>query len=108
MDATGRARRGPVDSSAKPRRGGGPSKGPTRASERVKTAVRKHLDGEGMDSVKRRSQDTVLVWLDVKGLADSKAASNQGGGIKELLAFLERKATGLTQRVPPVVIKQVS
>lgn len=60
-----------------------------------------------MDSVKRK-QDTPLVWLDVRGLADSKAASNPGGGVKDLLSFLERKATGLTQRAPPVVIKQVS
>ena len=110
MDAAGArsgARRSAADSSSKTRRGGGPAKAPTRASARVKSAVQKHLDGEGMDSVKRK-QDVPLIWLDVRGLAESKAANNPGGGIRDLLSFLERKATGLTQRAPPVVIKKVS
>lgn len=35
----------------------------------------------------------VLDLINIYGLKDSKAASNPGGGVKELLDFLERKAT---------------
>lgn len=70
-------------------------------------AVVRHLNGEGADMVKKRDH-APLVWLDIKGLSESKAANNSGRGLRELLSFVERKATGLTQRAPPVVIKQVS
>ncbi|KAI1172509.1 hypothetical protein F4777DRAFT_590474 [Nemania sp. FL0916] len=37
------------------------------------------------------------VTLKVEGLKASKAASNEGGGVKDLLMFLERKAQGIEQ-----------
>lgn len=36
---------------------------------------------------------SVLDIITIKGLKQSKAASNQDGGVKDLVAFLERKAT---------------
>jgi nuclear RNA export factor len=64
------------------------------------------LDGAGVESLKKK--DVPLVWLNVKGLMDSKAAGNSGGGLRDLLSFIERKATTLTKDHLPVVIKQVS
>ncbi|SPN97571.1 related to mRNA export factor MEX67 [Cephalotrichum gorgonifer] len=58
----------------------------------------------------RGSQKTIpgLVWLQVKGLKESKAASNPGGGVRDLLQFLERKATTAAHRAStkPIAIKQ--
>ncbi|KZF25943.1 hypothetical protein L228DRAFT_264380 [Xylona heveae TC161] len=42
----------------------------------------------------RDKQDHRLDQVSVRGLKQSKAASNPDGGLKDLLAFLERKATG--------------
>ncbi|KAH7358783.1 mRNA export factor mex67 [Plectosphaerella cucumerina] len=113
MDASGPAKpkrgSGPTTStrgqpSTSSRRGGANKAGPTRASERVKNAVTRHLDGAGVESLKKK--DVPLVWLNVKGLMDSKAAGNSGGGLRDLLSFIERKATTLTKDHLPVVIKQ--
>jgi nuclear RNA export factor len=42
----------------------------------------------------RRHPPTPPVSLRVRGLKESKAASNHDGGLKDLLSFLERKANG--------------
>jgi nuclear RNA export factor len=42
----------------------------------------------------RRDLQTPLTSLRVRGLKESKAASNLDGGLKDLLSFLERKANG--------------
>jgi nuclear RNA export factor len=42
----------------------------------------------------RRDPQTPPVSLRVRGLKESKAASNHDGGLKDLLSFLERKANG--------------
>jgi nuclear RNA export factor len=42
-----------------------------------------------------RDLQTPLVSLRVRGLKESKAASNPDGGLKDLLSFLERKASSL-------------
>lgn len=42
----------------------------------------------------RRDLQTPLTSLRVRGLKESKAASNPDGGLKDLLSFLERKANG--------------
>lgn len=115
MDASGAAKpkRGTGTStstrgqSSSSRRGGAAKGAPTRASERVKNAVTRHLDGAGVESLKKKN-DVPLVWLDVRGLADSKAAGNSGGGMRDLLSFIERKASSLSKTNVPVVIKQVS
>ncbi|KAI1132246.1 hypothetical protein F5Y10DRAFT_231316 [Nemania abortiva] len=46
------------------------------------------------------------VTLKVEGLKASKAASNPGGGLKELLAFLERKAQSIEQISRHIRIKK--
>jgi nuclear RNA export factor len=55
------------------------------------------LSGRGGSGRKdgERDHQTPLVSLRVRGLKESKAASNPDGGLKDLLSFLERKASGL-------------
>lgn len=48
-----------------------------------------------------------LTQLVVRGFKDSKAASNPDGGIKDLLAFLERKASADVSARETVKIKKV-
>lgn len=50
--------------------------------------------------VKERDLNARAQWeqVIVRGFRKSKAASNPGGGIKDLIAFLERKATALVQK----------
>ncbi|KAI0460233.1 hypothetical protein F5B21DRAFT_453800 [Xylaria acuta] len=54
----------------------------------------------------RRADTVPLVVLKVEGLKASKAASNEGGGLKELLTFLERKAQIVGQIPRPIRIKK--
>ncbi|KAL0939258.1 mRNA export factor mex67 [Colletotrichum truncatum] len=88
-------------------RSGGP---PTKAGSKVHQAIARHLNtGDGADLVsKRKPQSGGLVWLSVKGLKESRAASNDDGGLRDLLTFLERKATTLSNRNKQVVIKKSS
>lgn len=90
----------------------------TRLPGKQAEALVRHLNGNNslasrasMPS-KRGQQKTQpgLAWLSVKGLKDSKAASNPGGGVKDLIQFLERKATTMASRssTRPIAIKQVS
>lgn len=46
-------------------------------------------------SIRRCRHDTDSQELVVRGLKDSKIATNRDGGLKDLLAFLERKSSGL-------------
>lgn len=89
----------------------------TAASNRQAEALVRHLNGNPsmasrVSTSKRGSQRTPpgLAWLVVKGLKESKAASNPGGGVQDLLRFLERKASGLADRksTKTIAIKQVS
>jgi nuclear RNA export factor len=55
----------------------------------------------------RRDAASIL-QLRVRGLKDSKASKNADGGLKDLLSFLERKATGLDNEAGMLVrIKKV-
>ncbi|KAK5624464.1 hypothetical protein RRF57_000180 [Xylaria bambusicola] len=54
----------------------------------------------------RRTDVAPPVILRVQGLKDSKAASNEGGGLKELLTFLERKSQTVGHTARPVRIKK--
>ncbi|KAF2963439.1 hypothetical protein GQX73_g10131 [Xylaria multiplex] len=56
--------------------------------------------------VGRRADTEPLVALKVEGLKASKAASNQGGGVKELLTFIERKAKSTGQITRPIKIRK--
>jgi nuclear RNA export factor len=49
--------------------------------------------------VGRRQFDRSLAQLRVRGLRESKAASNPDGGVKDLLSFLERKASSLDTKI---------
>ena len=49
---------------------------------------------EAAESARRAGRGRNLDDLAVLGLKQSKAATNPDGGVKDLLAFLERKATG--------------
>ncbi|GAW18259.1 hypothetical protein ANO14919_077330 [Xylariales sp. No.14919] len=54
--------------------------------------------------VTRRADSEPAITLKVEGLKASKAASNQGGGVKELLTFIERKAKSIGQIARPIRI----
>jgi nuclear RNA export factor len=55
----------------------------------------------------RRADAVPSVTLKVEGLKASKAAANEGGGLKELLNFLERKAPSTGHITRHVRIKKV-
>ncbi|KAI1813377.1 hypothetical protein GGS20DRAFT_553630 [Poronia punctata] len=54
----------------------------------------------------RRSEPAPLVTLQVEGLKSSKAAHNEGGGLRDLLTFLERKAVGVSGNRRTIRIKK--
>lgn len=58
-----------------------PPKGPRASSRLTKFPKKGDSTAGGLDQIR------------IYGLKESKAASNTGGGVKELLDFLERKAT---------------
>lgn len=82
----------------------------TRGASRAAQTMVKHLqDGEGSQLASRisssanirtgkpRSNATAsLSFLRVHGLNESKASKNSDGGLSDLLAFLERKASSFT------------
>ncbi|KAK1451802.1 TAP domain-containing protein [Colletotrichum melonis] len=104
--------RGPSDDSnnSRPQRSARSNGPPTKPGSKVHQAIARHLDtGDGNDLVSRRKgQGPGLVWLSVKGLKESKAASNNDGGLRDLIMFLERKATTLSGRNKTVHIKKSS
>lgn len=62
-------------------------------------------EGKGLTSAKAQNavlrgmgQASVLHTIRVSGLSESKASSNQDGGLDSLVTFLERKATGLDSK----------
>lgn len=61
------------------------------------------------DRSRVRSDDGGFSYLSIRGLRQSKAASNPDGGVGALLGFLERKASGLDANLKKgVQIKKVS
>jgi nuclear RNA export factor len=61
---------------------------------------------EGSGTAQTRDSGA-YISLRVRGLKESKAASNQDGGLKDLLNFLERKASGSDTEPRKVRIKKV-
>lgn len=112
----------PGDSNTKGR--GGPKTSNPRGSSRTAQTVLKHLsNGDSSQlasrvtnpgaakAVKSRLQNaTPLSFLRVHGLKESKAANNPDGGLADLLAFLERKASSFLagRHRRQVKIKKVS
>ncbi|TQS32825.1 hypothetical protein Golomagni_06848, partial [Golovinomyces magnicellulatus] len=60
-------------------------------------------------NTRTRARGAGLTYLRVKGLKESKAVANQDGGLKDLINFLERKASSFTTGRPKrqVMIKKV-
>ena len=121
MDSEGRrAKRPATGGDTNPPKRGRPSRSSAPASTRLPAkqteALVRHMNGNPLASrvsmPARRGQQKApqgLVWLTVKGLKESRAADNPGGGVKDLLQFLERKSSALSHRSKnPVAIKQVS
>ncbi|KJZ78327.1 hypothetical protein HIM_02365 [Hirsutella minnesotensis 3608] len=88
-----------------------------RGASRTAQAVLRHLGSsdaslasriQGPSNGTRRGRSAGLTYLRVHGLKDSKAASNQDGGLGGLLSFMERKASSLGSRRQsrPVIIKK--
>lgn len=121
MDASGRR---PKKSAASTQEAGGQKSRPVtrssvpskRGASRTAQTIIKHLTSGDSNIAARitegksgKGRNTSLTFLRVRGLKESKAASNQGGGLNDLLGFLERKAssflTGRSKR--SVVIKKV-
>jgi nuclear RNA export factor len=72
-----------------------------RQGPRLARQLSKHIGRE------RDAAPKGLTQLVVRGFKDSKAASNPDGGIKDLLAFLERKASADMSARETVKIKKV-
>jgi nuclear RNA export factor len=109
------------DSNASRARPGLRSANPRGASKAAQTVLKHLANGEtsGLASrisnaaagrhTKSRPNNTSLSFLRVHGLKESKAASNPDGGLSDLLAFLERKASSFTtgREKRQVTIKKV-
>jgi nuclear RNA export factor len=130
MDVDGDLDMGTTGSAKGPRRGNGNTSGPdSHAPRQTRTmrsgtplgkgqtkatdAILRHLQGDGTAIGARitrasRTQTQPLVYFKVSGLKESKAARNAGGGLRDLLTFLERKASGRAPDNRTVTIKKVS
>lgn len=121
MDSAGRRAKKTTTADIKPTRSstrtstrGGPSKNAQNVLKHLSNGTAASLasrissasSGKGP---KTRSQDmTGLTVLRVGGLKESKAASNAGGGVNDLLGFMERKAGSFrTGSKRKVAIKKV-
>ncbi|KAI1341468.1 hypothetical protein F5Y15DRAFT_376190 [Xylariaceae sp. FL0016] len=82
---------------------------PTKPTAKVQQIVQRALgNGEGARSLRsgRKGEPPQVVTLKVEGLKSSRAANNEGGGLKELLAFLERKAQTVAHTTRQIRIKK--
>ena len=64
------------------------------ASAQTQQAIIKGLNSQQVNVVQPKRQRDV-VQIRVRGLEDSAAAKNKDGGLKDLLSFLERKASAM-------------
>lgn len=84
----------------------GPGRGGNLTSQRHQQAVLRGMNMKSVNVVE--SKAAALGALRVRGLQNSRAASNSDGGVESLLAFLERKASGFdSKNYKPVRIKKV-
>ncbi|KAH0493965.1 hypothetical protein TgHK011_000604 [Trichoderma gracile] len=99
-----RPSRGPTTEAAGSRgRPSGRGPPPSRGAAKVAQIVMKQLGNGSSDLASRVSRPARgrggytegLTWLRVRGLKQSKAASNSDGGLSDLLSFMERKASSL-------------
>ncbi|KAL6855855.1 NTF2-like protein [Trichoderma novae-zelandiae] len=109
-EATGGSGRG----RGRPSGRGGPP--PSRGAAKVAQIVMKQLGNGGSSDLASRGSRPArgrggyiegLTWLRVRGLKQSKAASNPDGGLSDLLSFMERKASSLSSgRRRPITIRK--
>lgn len=120
MDASGGRKRsshpaanGPARSKKPATTSGRPSKPTTKAKQIIDKAISSGNLPNGLSSSARitRSNRPVnapnSITLKVEGLKTSRAVNNEGGGLKELLTFLERKAQTVGKTTRPIRIKKV-
>lgn len=100
--------------------GGRAPKSTTRAADMVKKIIEggsgnmSSRIAAGIDTSTRHTRSSRPInaantmTLRIGGLKDSKAASNEGGGLRELIIFLERKASTVGKLNQPVRVKKVS
>ena len=115
---SGARRSGRAATTASAPRGAGGRSAPSRGGSRVAQAVQKHLKNGDMDlesrvgtgKKPRVANAPNLTYLRVHGLKESKASANSDGGLSDLLAFLERKASSFTsgRQKRQIKIKKVS
>jgi nuclear RNA export factor len=115
LDMDSAAESKPTRSSTRTSTRGGPSKNAQNVLKHLSNGTAASLasrissasSGKGP---KTRSQDmTGLTLLRVGGLKESKAATNAGGGVNDLLGFMERKAGSFrTGSKRKVAIRKVS
>ena len=114
----------PAGSARKTTRTNATSSRPSRPTTKASHMVAKVIQGgtgslhsrisQGIDPSSRHTRSsrpingTNTKTLIVEGLQHSKAKDNEGGGLKELLIFLERKATTAGKLSHSVRIKKVS
>ncbi|KAI5920007.1 hypothetical protein F4810DRAFT_684337 [Camillea tinctor] len=112
----------PTGSAPRAPRSTGTTSRPPRTSVKAQQIIQRALNGgtgglnsrvtTGMASSARTSRTTrqtngtQAVTLKVEGLRSSRAAGNEGGGLKELLTFLERKAQSVGKITRHVRIKK--
>lgn len=111
---------GPRRSARSAPAGGRGPKPTTRAADMVKKIIEggsgnmSSRIAAGIDTSGRHNRSSRPVnaantmTLKIGGLKDSKAANNEGGGLRELVIFLERKASSVGKLERPVRVKKVS
>ncbi|XDG07211.1 hypothetical protein ABKA04_006826 [Annulohypoxylon sp. FPYF3050] len=75
-----------------------------KAQQIIQRALTGGIAGGPRGAQRVNAQETMT--LQVAGLKASKAANNEGGGLKELLSFLERKAQTVGKTTRPIRIKK--
>ncbi|KAI0482294.1 hypothetical protein GGR56DRAFT_619364 [Xylariaceae sp. FL0804] len=90
---------------------------PPRPTAKAQQIIQRVVNGGGHDSTSRvaslrsarsgrKTEAPNVITLSVEGLKASKASSNEGGGLKDLLIFLERKASTIGQSSRAIRIKK--
>ncbi|KAI1504473.1 hypothetical protein F5X99DRAFT_42060 [Biscogniauxia marginata] len=112
----------PAGSTSRPARSTGTTTRPPRTSVKAQQIIQRALNGGGSgltsrvtsgmagstrsSRITRQTNGTQAVTLKVEGLRSSRAAGNEGGGLKELLTFLERKAQNVGKVARHIRIKK--
>ncbi|KAK3180191.1 nuclear mRNA export, poly(A)+RNA binding protein [Lecanicillium sp. MT-2017a] len=80
---------------AQPRSTRSSARNPRGTSKAAQTAI-KHITNGGSKGRGKAQNSAGLSYLRIRGLKQSKASSNQDGGVSDLLSFLERKASSFS------------